>query len=219
VKRIPKGTEIPRLRDRLRAIIADFRTQTSLREGCNVILRSDCAHLVARLYAGARSALPTVYVAPGAQRSVLPQQVQAGLRHAGGAAAVGAHNWVRYEAGSGAVESMGASELPGLLQSVAEHAPYQDRDVLAPQQPPVMVVCTDVQGEEAAISTSYYMGSEGAGGRAGRAGAHHGRSGASPHHHTQRHNRHHQSPHGPAKPGAPPPLPSLLCPPHMRTAS
>lgn len=27
VRRIPKGTEIPRLRDRLRAIIADFRTQ------------------------------------------------------------------------------------------------------------------------------------------------------------------------------------------------
>ena len=36
---------IPRLRDRLVHIIADFRTQTSLREGCNAILHHDCLHL------------------------------------------------------------------------------------------------------------------------------------------------------------------------------
>ena len=42
VQRIPAGLQIPDLRDRLVHIIADFRTQTSLREGCNNILRHDC---------------------------------------------------------------------------------------------------------------------------------------------------------------------------------
>lgn len=45
VERIPLGLKIPRLRDRLVHIIADFRTQTSLREGCNAILAHDCRHL------------------------------------------------------------------------------------------------------------------------------------------------------------------------------
>lgn len=45
VSKIPGGLEIPRLRDRLVHIIADFRTQTSLREGCNSILHHDCLHL------------------------------------------------------------------------------------------------------------------------------------------------------------------------------
>jgi hypothetical protein len=45
VQRIPAGLEIPRLRDRLVHIIADFRTQTSLREGCNTILHHDCLSL------------------------------------------------------------------------------------------------------------------------------------------------------------------------------
>ena len=45
VQKIPAGLEIPRLRDRLVHIIADFRTQTSLREGCNAILHHDCLHL------------------------------------------------------------------------------------------------------------------------------------------------------------------------------
>ncbi|GLC58944.1 hypothetical protein PLESTB_001420000 [Pleodorina starrii] len=62
VKRIPLGMRVERLRDRLRAIIADYRTQTSLREGCNAILRSDCRHLLAKLYDGTRRALPYVYV-------------------------------------------------------------------------------------------------------------------------------------------------------------
>ena len=42
VQKIPAGLEIPNLRDRLVHIIADFRTQTSLREGCNTILHHDC---------------------------------------------------------------------------------------------------------------------------------------------------------------------------------
>ncbi len=33
---------IPKLRDRLARIIADYRTNTSLQEGCNVILQHDC---------------------------------------------------------------------------------------------------------------------------------------------------------------------------------
>ena len=42
VQKIPAGLQIPDLRDRLVHIIADFRTQTSLREGCNNILHHDC---------------------------------------------------------------------------------------------------------------------------------------------------------------------------------
>lgn len=42
VQKIPAGLAIPNLRDRLVHIIADFRTQTSLREGCNTILHHDC---------------------------------------------------------------------------------------------------------------------------------------------------------------------------------
>ena len=57
----PPRTSFP-LRDRLRAIISDFRTQTSLREGCNAILRSDCLHLVTRLQREVQRALPTVWL-------------------------------------------------------------------------------------------------------------------------------------------------------------
>lgn len=42
LQRIPLGVPIQDLRDRLVHIIADFRTQTSLREGCNNILHTDC---------------------------------------------------------------------------------------------------------------------------------------------------------------------------------
>lgn len=42
LQRIPDGQAIQGLRDRLVHIIADFRTQTSLREGCNNILHTDC---------------------------------------------------------------------------------------------------------------------------------------------------------------------------------
>jgi hypothetical protein len=45
VRRIPDGLAIPRLRDRLVRIIADFRTQTSLRQGCAAILEHDCLAL------------------------------------------------------------------------------------------------------------------------------------------------------------------------------
>ncbi|KXZ53112.1 hypothetical protein GPECTOR_7g1002 [Gonium pectorale] len=62
VRRIPRGMRVERLRDRLRAIIADYRTQTSLREGCNAILRSDCRHLMAKLYDGTKRVLPYAYV-------------------------------------------------------------------------------------------------------------------------------------------------------------
>ena len=42
LQRIPHGMALQGLRDRLVHIIADFRTQTSLREGCNTILHTDC---------------------------------------------------------------------------------------------------------------------------------------------------------------------------------
>ena len=42
LQRIPNGMSVEGLRDRLVHIIADFRTQTSLREGCNTILHTDC---------------------------------------------------------------------------------------------------------------------------------------------------------------------------------
>ena len=48
IRRLPKGLAVPRLRDRLRRIIGDFRTQTSLHEGCNGILGADCMHLMHR---------------------------------------------------------------------------------------------------------------------------------------------------------------------------
>ena len=45
ITRIPEGMAIARLRDRIVQIVADFRTQTSLREGCNTILHTDCVLL------------------------------------------------------------------------------------------------------------------------------------------------------------------------------
>ena len=42
VERIPEGMAIPHLRERLVRIMHDFRTQASLREGCNTILSRDC---------------------------------------------------------------------------------------------------------------------------------------------------------------------------------
>ena len=52
---------IPNLRDRLRSIISDFRTQTSLREGCNVVLRSDCCSQMNKLYVDVRHCCGCVY--------------------------------------------------------------------------------------------------------------------------------------------------------------
>ncbi len=50
LQRIPDGMSVEGLRDRLVHIIADFRTQTSLREGCNTILHTDCL-LLAQVFA------------------------------------------------------------------------------------------------------------------------------------------------------------------------
>jgi hypothetical protein len=62
IQKIPEGLSITSLRDRLRHIIADFRTQTSLREGCNAILRSDCLKLVNKLQAEVKRAMPVVWL-------------------------------------------------------------------------------------------------------------------------------------------------------------
>lgn len=51
LQRMPEGMAIHNLRDRLVHIIADFRTQTSLREGCNTILHTDCLLLAQVRYA------------------------------------------------------------------------------------------------------------------------------------------------------------------------
>lgn len=57
VNKIPDGMPIPRLRDRLVKIIADYRTETSLRTGCNDILKADCVDLLVRYYDEARHAV------------------------------------------------------------------------------------------------------------------------------------------------------------------
>ncbi|XP_024396785.1 vacuolar protein sorting-associated protein 41 homolog [Physcomitrium patens] len=57
VNRVPAGMSIPRLRDRLVKIIADYRTETSLRAGCNDILKADCVDLLVRYYDEARHAV------------------------------------------------------------------------------------------------------------------------------------------------------------------
>lgn len=50
VKLVPDGLEIPRLRDRLVKIITDYRTETSLRQGCNDILKADCVNLLVKYF-------------------------------------------------------------------------------------------------------------------------------------------------------------------------
>ncbi|KAB1227360.1 hypothetical protein CJ030_MR1G005938 [Morella rubra] len=54
VNMVPDGLEIPRLRDRLVKIITDYRTETSLRHGCNDILKADCVNLLIKYYKEAR---------------------------------------------------------------------------------------------------------------------------------------------------------------------
>lgn len=54
---VPDGLEIPRLRDRLVKIITDYRTETSLRHGCNDILKADIVNLLVKYYKEARHAL------------------------------------------------------------------------------------------------------------------------------------------------------------------
>ncbi|KAI5575746.1 hypothetical protein BDE02_09G001100 [Populus trichocarpa] len=57
VNMVPNGLEIPQLRDRLVKIITDYRTETSLRHGCNDILKTDCVNLLIKYYKEARRAL------------------------------------------------------------------------------------------------------------------------------------------------------------------
>ncbi|KAK9689968.1 hypothetical protein RND81_09G094900 [Saponaria officinalis] len=54
---VPDGLEIPRLRDRLVKIITDYRTETSLRHGCNDILKTDIVNLLVKCYKEARHAI------------------------------------------------------------------------------------------------------------------------------------------------------------------
>uniref|UniRef100_A0A7N0RCY2 Vacuolar protein sorting-associated protein 41 homolog n=2 Tax=Kalanchoe fedtschenkoi TaxID=63787 RepID=A0A7N0RCY2_KALFE len=54
VSMVPNGMEIPRLRDRLVKIITDYRTETSLRHGCNDILKADCVNLLVKYYKEAK---------------------------------------------------------------------------------------------------------------------------------------------------------------------
>ncbi|KAK4286396.1 hypothetical protein QN277_002956 [Acacia crassicarpa] len=54
VNKVPNGLEIPRLRDRLVKIITDYRTETSLRHGCNDILKADIVNLLIKYYNEAR---------------------------------------------------------------------------------------------------------------------------------------------------------------------
>lgn len=54
---VPDGLEIPRLRDRLVKIVTDYRTETSLRHGCNDILKADIVNLLVKYYKEARHAV------------------------------------------------------------------------------------------------------------------------------------------------------------------
>ncbi|XP_031486112.1 vacuolar protein sorting-associated protein 41 homolog [Nymphaea colorata] len=57
VNMVPQGMLIPRLRDLLVKIITDYRTETSLRHGCNDILKADCVNLLVKYYNEARHAI------------------------------------------------------------------------------------------------------------------------------------------------------------------
>ncbi|PHT30077.1 Vacuolar protein sorting-associated protein 41 -like protein [Capsicum baccatum] len=71
VNMLPNGLEIPRqqpesncnialicsLRDRLVKIVTDYRTETSLRHGCNAILKADCMNLLVKYYKEAKRAV------------------------------------------------------------------------------------------------------------------------------------------------------------------
>ncbi|RZC77090.1 hypothetical protein C5167_001267 [Papaver somniferum] len=57
VNMVPNGLQIPRLRDRLVKIITDYRTEMSLRHGCNDILKADCVNLLVKYYKEARHAV------------------------------------------------------------------------------------------------------------------------------------------------------------------
>jgi len=69
ISRIPKGMEIWNLRNRLCHIISDYRTQTSLQEGCNNILLADCVHLSTRLFREVRHCVRNVYITENGSES------------------------------------------------------------------------------------------------------------------------------------------------------
>ncbi|KAG5602821.1 hypothetical protein H5410_034191 [Solanum commersonii] len=54
VNMLPNDLEIPRLRDRMVKIVTDYRTETSLRHGCNDILKADCMNLLVKYYKEAK---------------------------------------------------------------------------------------------------------------------------------------------------------------------
>lgn len=106
IRKIPLAMPIDRLRERLRAIIADYRTQTSLSEGCNAILASDCLSLMAKLQAAARRALPVVYL------QVWPVTPRGGGR--------GGPQWLRCHTDTGAVVQLSGQDVPvGVLAAAA----------------------------------------------------------------------------------------------------
>ena len=54
--------EIIGLRDRLVKIIYDYNLQTSLKEGCNKILKADCKILATKLWLGLQKGIKYVYI-------------------------------------------------------------------------------------------------------------------------------------------------------------
>lgn len=62
ISRIPAGVDVPDLHRRLVKIIANFRAQVALREGCSNILKADCVVLQERLFKEARRGSSVVFV-------------------------------------------------------------------------------------------------------------------------------------------------------------
>lgn len=74
IQRIPRGLEIPGLRDALVKILHDYHLQISLRTGCQRILVADCSNLLNKLVSTQNAALP-VYgdtMCPACNKKVLP---------------------------------------------------------------------------------------------------------------------------------------------------
>lgn len=102
--RIPAGVDIPHLQRRLVRIIADFRAQVLLREGCTSILRSDCAALQERLFRATQRAFRSVYLGPPTTTTAAPAApAEQGLPVQ--------PSWTRVS-GLGRQEEVQASEVP-----------------------------------------------------------------------------------------------------------
>ncbi|KAK9816865.1 hypothetical protein WJX72_006282 [[Myrmecia] bisecta] len=95
IQQIPDGMAISNLRDRLVHIIMDFRTQTSLREGCNTILHHDCISLAQRLYREMQRALQTFYIRQPAGAAGAPGQ------------------WMVHDSRGGTRRAVDVTDLPG----------------------------------------------------------------------------------------------------------